>query len=103
MWQQFFEIEGKFLGHAARGLDIQLRPPLGAAFFCSTRGRIWALCPIADREFMIWSIPCANHTRSFAVPGSIYLSWDADFNAAMPDAVVRREFEIHLAYAERNQ
>lgn len=98
-WLQHFEIERRSFGTSTRRYDpLAQREPIGYAYFCPECAQTWALCPIAGKSFQVWSIPCGKHEAELRVSGSIWLPWDEEFNNALPEAVVRREFELHLAY-----
>lgn len=111
MWLQHFFIEGRPLGTATRGL---LRhnatgfglPPSGYAFFCSAAGcgRIWAACPIEKQGWRTITIPCGRHAFGWfsdEPAGSLWLPWDEDFTNALPLAVIKREFDLHLTHAAK--
>lgn len=100
-WTQFFEIERRPCGTAERTTALEGLAPLGYAFFCPQCGEVWAIAPIPERDFQVWTRPCRRHTYPLSLPGSLWLSWDEDFNDALPEGVVRREFELHLTAAEK--
>ena len=101
---QHFIIEGDFLGSSPR--EPQLihgiyMKPFSYAYFCPVCAEIWARCPIEDRPFTVWTLPCRGHTTGhYQVPGSLTLSWDNDFNLAFPPRVVEWECDRHLEYFE---
>lgn len=113
MTTQHFIIEGRYLGQATRGLLLvsggAIIPP-SYAFFCGRCAELWARCPVDEVpgqprcEWQVWRRPCRKcPPHSGEVPGSLILPWDSDFNHALPDDVVRWEFERHLEWAERKQ
>lgn len=122
MFTRHFIVEGKYLG------SVQLKaewphksttpvPPKGQCFFCPACARLWAECPVEGQSSMIWSLVCERHAPgdkiggmgpertgmylvgSCSPPGSLWLSWDNDFNSTLPAAVVSRELILHLKWA----
>src|SRR5690348_14115687 len=75
----------------------------GFAYCCEECGhRVWAYKRFPNRALLTMYVSCARHqsSRPFEIPGSLVL-WFHDETRAMPDALVEREAEIHLAYYER--
>lgn len=111
--RQHFFIEGRPFGSAIRGgpRDVNQHGdgPVSSAFFCpdSACGRIWTLAPMAGRPFQVWTRLCGRHRgRSHDTggpAGTLALSWDAAWNAALPAEVLRRELELELDHLESQE
>src|SRR5258708_6865539 len=102
-WIGRIEIEGQDYGtmqipaEFRHGTDY---PPSSFAYFCSTCGKVWARVTIQGRPYLPWSIRCQSCARGayiLEVGGSLWLSWERSFNAALPTKVLQREFELHVA------
>lgn len=102
---QHFIIQGQLLGSTDRTWkrvhgEVQL--PYAYAFFCRQCCDIWARCPIDNQpQWHIVGAPCHKHSDSpFDVPGSVWSRWEREWNDALPDAVIEREFHLHLKLME---
>ncbi len=110
---QHFFIEGRSFGSAIRGgprdVNQHGEGPISYAFFCpdAACGRVWALAPMADRPFQVWSRLCSRHRgRSHDTggpAGTLALAWDAHWTEALPEQVLRWELERELDYIESQQ
>jgi hypothetical protein len=111
--RQHFFLEGRLLGETIRGGPRDLNRngdgPLGYAFFCPhpSCGRVWALAPVAGRDFQTWTRLCGRHARTDAgrgttlgPAGSLWLTWDEGWQNALPLDVLRREVELHCNMIE---
>lgn len=105
---QHFIIQDKYLGSVLRGavwVHAEQQSPRSLVFVCPVCGNCWAKCPVETggatgklSQFESLMRPCPKHKQSrYDVPGSITLSWDPDFTDSFPEAVVRWEFQQHLA------
>lgn len=103
--KQHYIVEGEYLGHGLRAdySTVGTSSDVYAyAFFCKVCGRVWASCPIdAPVEWHILNVPCPKDTN-FAWGGSIWLSYDREFIAAFPPAVISREFNWLLEKMENH-
>lgn len=109
---QTFEANGNYLGSAMRKKILaygDYREPNAYCYFCDTCGGIWARSAILTQRSQItwWSIvyvPCEAHidvNQTFCIPGSMLISDDPELLRVAPDAMIEREFEIHLTFAEK--
>ena len=94
--KQHYFIEGQYLGSGLRAATSSVgtsETVYAYAFFCKHCGRVWASCPIEfpGIEWQVINSLCPKDTRS-AWGGSIWLSYDKEFIAAFPPAVITREF-----------
>lgn len=104
---QHFIIEGRYLGHGARGLavdrDLGAGRPLSLMFFCHACGEVYAKCPVEPTT--AWRAEHATCRKCrprgmVHVPGSIW-TYDSTFTAAFPDAVLQWELQRHLDWMEQ--
>lgn len=97
------EIEGKDFGWVKLNDEAHKGEANGTAFFCEYCGRVWAKAVVDGRRIYPYSINCGcQPTISWViVPGSIWLSWDYDWQQGLPRAALEREFEVHLKHYER--
>ena len=102
---QHFIIEGKYLGSSERGavyIHAQKQTPTSYAFFCPVCAELWARCPTEltpgqPEHFMVWTRACRKHYHhAMEAPGSIWMEWDQDFNAAFPEGVLKWELDRHF-------
>ncbi len=101
MLTQHFEVAGRHLGIATRHhIARNGLPPRSYAFVCEGCGETYAKCPIIRASAgVIETRPFQFITRRCAACGgeeSLWLSWDTEFLAALPEAVLRRELSIAL-------
>lgn len=104
--QQHFIIEGHYLGSAERLFSLVLgASPLSYAFFCHACGEVFAKCPIEGRPWQYWARTCRKCPGggTLGQPGSISLSWDAEFTEAFPQPVLLWEFKRLLEEHDRTQ
>jgi hypothetical protein len=92
---QFF-VGGAYLGQGQRSFEFvhnQVIPPHSLAFFCQACGDIWARVLVQDgSEFQVYSRRCQKHSKYFFDPGgSIWFTWDRDWQEALPKAILQRE------------
>jgi hypothetical protein len=106
---QHYFAEGRYLGATERKLirvHDTLSPPLGSAFFCPYCAEVWARCPVeingSSQLTMVWTLSCRKHPAHYGcgVPGSLFLTWDKSFNDSLPEDAIRREFSVHMDFAE---
>jgi hypothetical protein len=66
---------------------------------CPWCARVWATLKIDREAFYPLAIPCAGCPDYIwsDVPGSLWARYNSVFNAALPDALVEREYNLHLA------
>lgn len=66
----------------------------GYAFFCPACATVWATGRIPGESTFPLSIPCGCHPspEALAAPGSLWLSWDRAWNAALPFSILESEF-----------
>ena len=112
-FRQLFFVEGQLLGSALRApvlVHTELVPPASGLWFCQHCGEVYAKAPVVDestghptpwQSYRGLCRKCAA-LSPFAseIPGSIWLSWDRDFLAALPPDVLTWEFLRHLDRVE---
>lgn len=107
MIQHFF-IEGVSYASVERHHIIRsstVIPPFGYAFFCPDCTRLWAIAPVEGEKSQAVKSACSKHVGDFPSlypSGSIWLDWDDDFVSALPPDVLKREFDLHLTFLNRN-
>ncbi len=111
--KQLFVIEGRLLGESPRQLTFyhnEVGPPPSYLFFCGQCGRVFGQTPVLlangkTSPWQSWRRCCYRCDASAldGVPGSITLSWDSEYLAAFPDAVLQHEVLRHLDWYERKQ
>lgn len=112
-FRQLFIIEGKVLGDTLRSLTRvheQLTEPLSLLFYCKFCGEVYAKCPVmrADGSTTQWQSfrcccrKCAARSSLLSDwPGCVWLSWDRDYLAALPEPVLQWELLRHIDSYER--
>lgn len=102
-YTQHFEVGPDHLGLSLRGpvvRNARIEAPLSYAFACGTCGAVWARCPVrrsGDPATTRWQFlirccaPCGGEA-------SLWVLWDHDFTAALPERALRREMEIVFKY-----
>lgn len=98
-----FYVNGEYLGSSedpSRIVHATLTQPIPYVMFCPVCGEIWARMPVVNSmaDWRIIGGYCEKHqppTR-FMVPGSLILNWEPELTKILPDAVIRREFELHI-------
>lgn len=101
-WAQDFIVEGVYMGQSMRTWTTNTKDaaaPTGSAFFCPTCANLWAVCPIADRPFMVMTRGCLKHQKS-PFDGSVWTGWDQDFLEALPLPLFARELTLAAARLE---
>ncbi|ERR1700740_3406365 len=118
MYETELWAEGKPLGTFPRPLvrvHAEYQPPYSHAWFCPDCGEVWAKAktyadPDASTlEYTKYTIEggqCAKHPgpSPYHVPGTMLIAWDGEFNRLLLSCpmAVKREFELHLKFAERS-
>lgn len=101
---QTFLVSGRFYGTAPRGLrsdqDFPSRvfPPDSLLFFCEACGEVFGKCPVVDKDNnqQRWRSIAGRCGKCpsdlvFQSPGTVWLSWDADYQDAMPKELLEKE------------
>ena len=114
--RQLFFIGNKLLGETSRQLVYvhgELQCPASYLWFCPYCGEVYARAPVMlpgnEGKVSKWQALCHACPRCDApryhslesVPGSLWLSWDEDYLAALPNPVLQREAALHFAYYDR--
>jgi hypothetical protein len=102
---QHFIIEGRYLGSVERKFDLTRgASPLSYGFFCMGCGEVFAKCPVEGRPWQFWARTCRKCPggATLGLPGSIDLSWDKEFTAAFPFAVLLWEFQCELEQYDKD-
>lgn len=74
---------------------VLVRPPTSRLFLCTLCGKVYGRCVVPGARWMAWHLICADcPSEYYVVPGSLYCPLDREYNDAMPEAVLRREFEL---------
>jgi len=107
---QTFYIEGKYMGEANRAIHKDASGisyyPTSLAFFCTKCGDTWARIVVNKSDFRVEYGDCRKHeVDSLRIsgerPGSLYRPWLSYLVDDLPIEVIRREFNLHLKYYER--
>ena len=107
MFPQVIFLAGRNYPCAPRGL-IPIRgayyPPPSYAWFCPVCAEIWARAVVATHRFHVMTHPCEKHLEPMSpmlqVSGSLLLPMEESFNESLPEALVRRELELHIKFLE---
>ena len=75
-----------------------------SAFFCRHCGEVWAKLAAIDSRGKLaiydsWYVACEKHPDPWNIPGSILANSCINLLNLMPDAVIRREFNLLLEQA----
>jgi hypothetical protein len=108
-----FFIDGRFVASGPAGYreaEGKQHPPHSYSFVCGHCGEQWLKSPVAlgEGKPLLWNCLTLNCRRCndkypsrWRVPGSLWLSFDKSFTESFPEAVLRRELELHWkAYDE---
>ena len=76
------------------------------AFFCPTCGDTWARMVVTASEgrachFDVERVGCERHFDLWNIPGSTLVGRLEGLVEDLPPALLRREFEVHLRWAEK--
>lgn len=106
--RQLFFLNGHFIGEAPRTLvhykDNVWGEPASLLFMCGTCGEVYAEAPVMlpGGKTTPWQAirGCCEKCSGelLHLPGSLWLSWDAEFQKALPYSLLEREFRIHLKF-----
>lgn len=68
--------------------------------FCEVCGRVYGQVEVEGKAWTSWKGVCDRcpSPHTFPVPGSLWKSWDHDYLASLPLAVLVREFELHYKH-----
>lgn len=110
MRTRHYIIEGKHLGTSLippHFVHNQRVEAYGLAFFCPICARLWATCPVEGEPTSVISCPCERHAVGdrlgswshgyvdpWQTPGSIFLSYDREWNDCLPKGVLLRELTL---------
>lgn len=113
---QTFKFRGQLIGTATRRqvfIHASLATPMGKAFFCPICAELWLIAQVEGQTTQVDTKLCERHKpgevygtwssgKLFGteIAGSIWSSYDSDWNAALPDLLIKREFELHLQQHE---
>jgi len=112
-YRQLYFLEHRLIAEAPRNLvrvHETLAPPTSDLYFCPHCGEVWARLPVLNdkgattkwQSFRHTCRKCAEaHVETFVVAGSIWRSWDLEFNLCLPASVLSWELERHLDHFER--
>lgn len=115
LYRQLFIIEGRLLGESQRHDEYKektLSEPDSLLFYCQRCGEVYARCPVyrPDGSLTAWQAlratcrKCGPHQQWLSEwPGSVWLSWDREYLAALPVLVLQWEFDRHIDSWERVQ
>lgn len=87
---------------------LLLKPVLhntGYCFVCPRCGELWARVTLKGAVHAILSRNCSdcqpNYKYMLLLPGSLWLDYDPEFNDALPQPVLEREFWLHVNQYEK--
>lgn len=107
LYNQHLFLRERFFGSFGRTQlkDKPSCPPKGYAFFCPTCSELWANCPIVGQQTNVLTMLCDKHPAwsLFTAPGSMWLSWDKDWQRDFPMVLAKREFELMIKLYEGGQ
>lgn len=80
-------------------------PRMGWAFACPHCAQIWDRISLYDHNhniqpFEIVKVACSKHHDFWNVPGSVLAAGEG-LLPLLPPALLRREFDVHLSFAEK--
>ena len=109
---QHFFIDGQYIAQASRGPYTDpsgiTYHPSSLAWFCPICGEVWARACVDGAMFTTVPAVCRKHPATTAgpydrrFPGAIWATHLGRLLKDLPEAVVRKEFLLHLDYAESN-
>jgi hypothetical protein len=71
--------------------------PTGTLFYCPRCGEAWGRAAVEDQDTYAIARRCKRcPPLGFDPPGSMWLDWDAEHNAAMPAEALTRELQLQL-------
>jgi len=91
MIRQDFFLGSSYLGTAERKLQFlgtHVVLPESKLWFCPHCGDVWARAVVEKAEWQSYRVPCPKHPKG----GSLWLSWDKEYLAALPKPVLEYEF-----------
>lgn len=100
-------VDGQNLGEVT--YDIRETNPLwlrkGFAFFCTYCGDVWGTIRVKNSAgipmtFQVWNVSCEKHPDAWSIPGSILAHSLINLLDQMPEAAVKREFNLLLERAD---
>jgi hypothetical protein len=116
--RQFFFHRGQLLGDAVRQVSWvggTPTPPVGTALFCPLCSEVWFLAPIEGEATRVECRPCERHDAGARLGksslgavsrlepvGSVWRSWDSEWNEALPREVLKRELLLTINHYERS-
>ena len=110
MYTRHFYIWSNYYGAAEehkRIIHAELHEPQHYAMFCPECGEVWARMPVdgvgTPNWWRIIGGNCERHppTSRYVVGGSLILNWEQELTDLLPEAVLRRELELHLKLVEQ--
>jgi hypothetical protein len=112
--RQLFIIEGNFLAECPRlpiFVHAEVQAPASYLWYCELCGEVYARAPVLHdngrmERWTSWGGVCRSCSTPASgslirIPGSLWLSWDEDFLAALPEPVVAWELQRHVDSLER--
>lgn len=94
-------VEGRAYGQTELTEEFSRRHlfPSSYGFFCPRCARVWATVRVDAHPYYAMTIPCERCPPYTVgdVPGTLSATWNHTFNESMPDALVEREYLLHLA------
>lgn len=112
-FRRLFFVGDRYLGETPADWFFaheDLRAPYSYIWFCEHCGEVYARSPVLSYngkqspwQAITACCPRCPSTDRYRLPGSIWLSWDHDFLATLPDAVWLHEAQRHLDYFDRTK
>jgi hypothetical protein len=109
VFTRHFHINDSYFGSATehrRQIHAQLDEPQHYAMFCPSCGDLWARMPVDGVTTLNWwriiggCCEKCQPASPYVLAGSLIMNWEPDLQKILPEAVVRREFELHLKWME---
>lgn len=78
--------------------------PYSYVYLCPVCGDTWARSGVTDvprgmhSRWHCIQRACQKHAEGLEIPGSVWLSWEPEYNGSFPPELLREELRLHLSY-----